>query len=97
MLLYIKESLGLEKKTTVSKALAESSNRTEQKTKQNFRSRPDAPSRLHLSGTYHPLSRTLPHPTPAQKTYHPLSGNLPPPIPAQKTYHPLPNYKCHLN
>ena len=32
MLLYIKESLGLEKKTTVSKALAESSNFGENKT-----------------------------------------------------------------
>ena len=42
------------------------------KTKQNFRSCPDAPGRLHLSGTYHPLSRNLPPPTPAQKTYHPL-------------------------
>ena len=48
-------------------------------------------------GLYHPLSRNLPPPTPAQKTYHPLSGNLPPPTPVQKTYHPLPNYKHHLN
>ena len=32
MLLYLKESLGLEKKTTVSKALAESSNFGENKT-----------------------------------------------------------------
>ena len=27
---------------------------------------------MHLSGTYQPLSRNLPPPTPAQKTYHPL-------------------------
>ena len=45
---------------------------TSEKTKQNFRSHPDAPGRLHLSGTYHPLSRNLPPSTPAQKTYHPL-------------------------
>ena len=25
-----------------------------------------------LAGVYHPLSRNLPPPTPAQKTYHPL-------------------------
>ena len=45
---------------------------TSEKTKQNFRPRPDAPGWLHPSGTYHSLSRNLPPPPPAQKTYHPL-------------------------
>ena len=45
---------------------------TLEKTEQNFRSCPDAPGWLHLSGTYLPLSRNLPPSTPAQKTYHPL-------------------------
>ena len=56
--------------------------------------RPDAPSQLHLPGTYYPLPRNLPPPTsawdlspPAQRTYHPLP----------KTSHSLFNYKCHLN
>ena len=45
---------------------------TLEKTKLNFRSCPDAAGRLHLSGTYHHLSRNFPPPTPAQKAYHPL-------------------------
>ena len=61
----LKESLGLEKKTT--KTLTEA-----EKTKPNFRSRSDAPGRLYLSGTYHSLSRNLPPSTPVPKTYHPL-------------------------
>ena len=76
----LKESLGLEKKTT--KTLTEA-----EKTKPNFRSRSDAPGRLYLSGTYHPVFRNLPSPTSARD----LSAL------AQRTYHPLPNYKCHLN
>ena len=50
---------------------------TSGKTKQNFRSRPDAPGRLYLSGTYHPLSRNLTPPTPAQKIYHPCPTAMP--------------------
>ena len=45
---------------------------TSEKTKQNFKSCPNAPGCLHLSGAYYPLSRNLPPPTPAQKTYHSL-------------------------
>ena len=82
----MKESLGLEKKTRVSKALAESSNFREK-----IRSFPDAPGQLHLPGTYQRLSRNLPPPIsardllpPAQRTYHPKSS------------HPLLTYKCHL-
>ena len=75
--------------------LAKSSNFGENKTE--FQFHPDTPGWLHLSGSYQPVSRNLPPPTPAQKTYHPLNGNFAPPTPAHKTYHPLPNYKCHLN
>ena len=55
--LALKESLGLEKKTTVSKALAESSNFGENKTELMLQ--PDAPGWLKLPGTYHPLPRGL--------------------------------------
>ena len=61
-MLSVKESLGLEKKTAVSKALAESSNFG--KTKPNFRFCPDAPGWLHLPGTYHHLSRGFNTPCP---------------------------------
>ena len=68
----LKESLGLEKKTT--KTLTEA-----EKTKPNFRSRSDAPGRLYLSGTYQPLPRGLithcpetVHPLHLPETYHSL-------------------------
>ena len=81
----MKKSLGLEKKTMVSKALAESSNLGENKTE--LKSSPDALGRLLLPGTYHPLPRNLSPPT----SVHHLSP------PDQGTYHPQFNYKCHLN
>ena len=54
----MKESLGLEKKTMVSKALAESSDFRENKIE--LQVLPDTPGMLHLPGTYHPLPRKLP-------------------------------------
>ena len=76
----VEESLGLEKKTTVSKALAESSNFGENKTEllsPTLMLRawciylglitpcPETSHLLHLPGTYHPLPRILPPPTSA--------------------------------
>ena len=64
--------MGLEKKTMVSKALAESSNFGGKKTPK-FKSHPDALGLLHLPGTYHPCPEDLSPPAP----------NLPPPVQLQ--------------
>ena len=77
----VKESLGLEKKTTVSNALL-LNHLTSGKTKPNFKYRPDVPGRLHLPGTYHPLLRNLP-PTTSAWDLLPPAQNLPPPVQLQ--------------
>ena len=66
----LKESLGLEKKTT--KTLTEL-----EKTKLNFRSRPHAPGRLCLSGAYRPVFRNLPSPTSARDLSPPAQLQMP--------------------
>ena len=78
----MKESLGLEKKTMVSKALAESSNFGEKKP--NFRSCPDAPGQLYLPGTYFPCPETF-HLLHLPGTYHPLLRGLITPCPKSPT------------
>ena len=77
----MKKSLGLEKKTMVSKALAESSNFRENK----------SPALMLRAGCIYLGLTTLcsetSHPLHLPGAYHPLP----------KTSHPLFNYKCHLN
>ena len=58
---------------------------TSEKTKPNFKSRPDAPSLLHLPGTYHPLPRNLPPTSSARNFYHPLPRGLISPCPTPST------------
>ena len=74
----MKECLGLEKKTTVSKALAELSN-CGGKQNRTFKSHPGAPGWLHLPGTYHPLPRNLPPPVQLQMPSQlKITQNVPP-------------------
>ena len=61
----VKESFGPRKKRKKQSQRPLLNHLTSEKTQQNFRSRPDAPGRLHLSETYHPLSGNLLPPTPA--------------------------------